>query len=92
MVEAHAGFINGAKCLRKKVTAHNKEGATFPSSHPTHTPRLPAVPSLSLKDPLVGWDDCAEWGKVTCFPLLKSIHTLPKTHPLHSILPAPFSS
>eukprot|EP01044_Picomonas_judraskeda_P005801 COSAG03_NODE_558_length_6950_cov_4.520362_5_plen_207_part_00 len=33
MTDTHAGFINGAKCLRKK-------------------------------SPLVGWDDCAEWGKL----------------------------
>jgi polygalacturonase len=33
MTDTHAGFINGAKCLRKK-------------------------------SPLVGWDDCEEWGKL----------------------------
>jgi polygalacturonase len=33
MMDAHAGFINGARCLQKK-------------------------------DPLVGWDDCAVWGKL----------------------------
>jgi len=34
MVWAHAGLLNGARCLR-------------------------------LKDPLVGWDDCAAWGKLS---------------------------
>jgi polygalacturonase len=33
MVEAHAGFLNGGRCIKKK-------------------------------DPLVGWDDCAEWTKL----------------------------
>ncbi len=33
MVMAHAGFINGARCVR-------------------------------MKQPLVGWDDCAEWSKL----------------------------
>jgi len=33
MVDAHAGLINGGRCVRKK-------------------------------DPLVGWDDCAEWTKL----------------------------
>eukprot|EP00041_Stephanoeca_diplocostata_P030212 m.907050 g.907050 ORF g.907050 m.907050 type:complete len:377 (-) comp23711_c0_seq2:118-1248(-) len=34
MVTAHAGILNGGRCVR-------------------------------LKDPLVGWDDCAEWTKLT---------------------------
>eukprot|EP00035_Acanthoeca_spectabilis_P007294 m.134786 g.134786 ORF g.134786 m.134786 type:complete len:150 (+) comp13884_c0_seq2:544-993(+) len=33
MMDAHAGFINGGRCLKKK-------------------------------DPLVGWDDCAEWSQL----------------------------
>lgn len=33
MLEAYAGLVNGAKCVRKKA-------------------------------PLVGWDDCAEWGRL----------------------------
>lgn len=33
MTMAHAGFLNGGRCLR-------------------------------LKDPLVGWDDCAEWSRL----------------------------